>query len=290
MGISFKEVSHYYRGYKKKDINIALNNISLDINEKNEFIAIVGKTGSGKSTLLQHINGLKLPSKGNVNVFDFVLTPKPRKNPKLRNVRKRVGFVFQFPEYQLFEETVLKDIMFAPMNFGMKKEEAKQKAIEVAKLLKIEDLLDKSPFNLSGGQMRKVAIAGILSYDPDVLLLDEPTRGLDPKGQEEIMELFYNIHKQTNKTIIMITHDMDLVYQYANRVVVLNDGVITYDGKKEELFNSDIYKNNSLVKPEVLELIDYLNKKLNLNIDYNTYTLDDLLKKLENVKAGDINE
>ena len=138
MGISFNEVSHLYRGIKKKDINIALENISLNINEKNEFIAIVGKTGSGKSTLIQHMNALKLPSKGNVEIFDYVITPKQRKNPKLKNVRRRVGFVFQFPEYQLFEETVLKDIMFAPLNFGMKKEEAKAKAIEIAKLLKIE--------------------------------------------------------------------------------------------------------------------------------------------------------
>ena len=281
MGISFNEVSHLYRGIKKKDINIALENISLNINEKNEFIAIVGKTGSGKSTLIQHMNALKLPSKGNVEIFDYVITPKQRKNPKLKNVRRRVGFVFQFPEYQLFEETVLKDIMFAPLNFGMKKEEAKAKAIEIAKLLKIEKLLDKSPFNLSGGQMRKAAIAGILSYDPDILLLDEPTRGLDPRGQEEIMKLFYNIHKKTGKTIVMITHDMNIVYEFATRVIVLNEGKITYDGSKEELFSSDIYKNNSLSKPEVLDLIDYLNDKLNLNIGYDTYTLNELLKKLE---------
>ena len=281
MGISFNEVSHLYRGIKKKDINVALENISLNINEKNEFIAIVGKTGSGKSTLIQHMNALKLPSKGNVSIFDYVITPKQRKNPKLKNVRRRVGFVFQFPEYQLFEETVLKDIMFAPLNFGMKREEAKAKAIEIAKLLKIEKLLDKSPFNLSGGQMRKAAIAGILSYDPDILLLDEPTRGLDPRGQEEIMKLLYDIHKKTNKTIIMITHDMNIVYEFATRVIVLNEGKITYDGSKEELFSSNIYKDNSLTKPEVLDLIDYLNDKLNLNIGYDTYTLKELLKKLE---------
>ena len=290
MGISFKEVDHTFRGIKKHEIFTALENISLDINEKNEFIAIVGKTGSGKSTLLKHMNGLQLPTKGNVCVFDSILTPNPRKNPKLKKVRKRVGYVFQFPEYQLFEETVLKDIMFAPINFGMKREEAKAKAIEVAKKLKIEALLDKSPFNLSGGQMRKVAIAGILAYDPDILLLDEPTRGLDPLGAKEIMELFYDIHKETGKTIIIITHDMNLVYQYATRVVVLNNGILKYDGSKEELFKSNIYKDNYLSKPEVLELIDYLNDKLKLNISYDTYTLEDLLKKLEDIKVGDSNE
>lgn len=283
MGISFKNVDHYYPGVKRKEYTIALENINLDINEKNEFIAIVGKTGSGKSTLMQHMNALMLPTKGTVQIFDDIITPKKNKNPKLKSVRKRVGFVFQFPEYQLFEETVLKDIMFAPLNFGFTKEEAEAKAKEVAKLLGIEKILNKSPFNLSGGQMRKAAIAGILSYDPDILLLDEPTRGLDPKGAKDIMELFYNIHKQTGKTIILITHDMDIVYQYATRVVVLNESYINYDGNKEDLFKTNLYNENHLVKPNVLQLIDYLNEKLGYSIDYNTYTLEDLIKKLKEV-------
>ena len=212
MGISFKNVSHSYRGLKKKDITVALENINLEINDKEEFISIIGKTGAGKSSLIEHMNALKLPTSGTVEIFDYVITPKKKKNPKLKGVRKRVGFVFQFPEYQLFEETVLKDIMFAPKNFGMKEEDAKKKAIEVAKLLGIEKLLNKSPFNLSGGQMRKCAIAGILAYEPDILLLDEPTRGLDPQSSKEIMELFHDIYKTLGKTIVLITHDMNLVY------------------------------------------------------------------------------
>ena len=283
MGISFKNVDHYYPGIKRKDYTIALENVNFDINEKNEFVAIVGKTGSGKSTLLQHMNALKLPTKGTVEIFDNIITPKRKKNPKLKNVRKRVGYVFQFPEYQLFEETVLKDIMFAPINFGFSKDEAKKKALEAAKILGVEKILNKSPFNLSGGQMRRVAVAGILAYDPDILLLDEPTRGLDPKGASDLMELFHKIHKETGKTIIMITHDMDIVYQYASRVIVLNESKITYDGNKEELFKSNLYIYNNLVKPNVLQLIDYLNEKLNYNIDYNTYTLDDLINKLKEV-------
>lgn len=280
MGISFKEVSHLYPGLKKKQFTVALDAINLDIAAEGEFVAICGKTGSGKSTLIQHMNALLLPTSGNVIVFDKVITPKKKKNPRLKEIRKRVGFVFQFPEYQLFEETVLKDIMFAPRNFGYSVEDAKNKAIEIAKLLKIEHLLDKSPFNLSGGQMRKCAIAGILSYDPDIILLDEPTRGLDPKAQEEIMELFYDIHKKTNKTIILISHDMNLVYRYASRVIVMNDSKVAYDGDKVSLFKGNIYSQNHLIKPDVLDLIDYLNEKMGYELDYNTFTLDELMKKV----------
>ena len=284
MGISFQNVGHKYPGFKKKQFDIALEDINLEINEKDEFIAIVGKTGSGKSTLMQHMNALKLPTSGNVKVFDNVITPKKRKNPKLKKIRKRVGFVFQFPEYQLFEETVLKDVMFAPINFGFSKDDAKKNAIKVLKLLHVERLANKSPFALSGGQMRKVAIAGILSYSPDIILLDEPTRGLDPKGAVEIMELFNNIHKETHKTFVMITHDMDIVYKYATRVVVLNDAKITYDGNSEDLFKTDLYKENHLTKPEVLKLIDYLNEKLGYKLDYSSHTLEDLLSKLKEVE------
>ena len=280
MGISFKEVSHLYPGLKKKQFTVALDAINLDIAAEGEFVAICGKTGSGKSTLIQHMNALLLPTSGNVIVFDKVITPKKKKNPRLKEIRKRVGFVFQFPEYQLFEETVLKDIMFAPRNFGYSVEDAKNKAIEIAKLLKIEHLLDKSPFNLSGGQMRKCAIAGILSYDPDIILLDEPNRGLDPKAQEEIMELFYDIHKKTNKTIIVISHDMNLVYRYASRVIVMNDSKVAYDGDKVSLFKGNIYSQNHLIKPDVLDLIDYLNEKMGYELDYNTFTLDELMKKV----------
>ncbi len=281
MGISFQEVSHEYRGVRKKDITIALKNINLNISDKDEFVAIVGKTGSGKTTLLSHMNALILPSNGNIKIFDYIITPKARKNPKLNNIRKRVGYVFQFPEYQLFEETVLKDIMFAPINFGMSKEDAEKKAIKIAKELGIEKLLGKSPFDLSGGQMRKVAIAGILSYEPDIILLDEPTRGLDIKSSKEIMEMFNNINKIHHKTIVIITHDMDLVYNYATRMVVLNNTKIVYDGNKEQLFSSNIYQENSLRKPEVLKIIDYLNEKLNLNLDYNIHNIDELVNKLK---------
>lgn len=281
MGISFKEVNHYYPSVKRKQYTIALENINLNIAATDEFVALVGKTGSGKSTLIQHMNALLLPSAGQVEIFDKVITPKKSKNPKLKEVRKRVGFVFQFPEYQLFEETVLKDIMFAPKNFGATVEQAKEQALNATKLLRIDaSLLQKSPFNLSGGQMRKVAIAGILAYHPDIILLDEPTRGLDPQAAIEIMELFYQIHKETHKTIILISHDMNLVYQYASRVVVMNQGKVCYDGDKVSLFESDLYAQNHLTKPEVLQMIDYLNEKLHYQLDYHIFNEHQLLEKV----------
>lgn len=284
MGISFKEVKHQYPGLKKNEYVAALNGINLDISGKDEFVAIVGKTGSGKSTLVQHMNALLLPTSGVVSIDDLVITPKKKKNPKLKPIRKKIGFVFQFPEYQLFEESVLKDIMFAPINFGFTKEEALENAKKAAELLGISsDLLEKSPFNLSGGQMRKVAIAGILAYNPDILLLDEPTRGLDPKTALEVMQIFSKINKEMHKTIIVITHDMNIVYEYADRVIGMKDGLIHFDGTSKELFSSPKYLECHLTKPDILKLIDYLNQKLNLNLSYDIKTENELIAKLKDV-------
>lgn len=288
MGISFNKVSHIYPGIKRNQNVIAIEDINLTIAEENEFICIVGQTGSGKSTLVQHMNGLLLPTAGEVHIFDKILTAKKRKNPKLKPIRKRVGFVFQFPEYQLFEETVLKDIIFAPKIFGFKEEEAIAKAKEICEALGIEEnLLTKSPFNLSGGQMRKVAIAGILAYEPDILLLDEPTRGLDPKGQHEIMEIFHRIYKQNKKTIVVITHDMNLVYRYATRVIVMKDKKIFFEGTPNEVFSSTVYQESHLVKPDILTLIDFLNEKLQYKLEYHYKDEQELLAFLA---GGEVHE
>ena len=179
MGITVRSVTF---SYNKKAQLPTLNNINLSIDSQNEFICIMGATGSGKSTLAQMFNALLIPNHGEITILDYTI--KPKRNKKLKPIRKKIGLVFQFPEYQLFEETVLKDIMFGPLNFGMKNKEAKEKAIEIAKKLHIEDLLERSPFNLSGGQKRRVAIAGILVSEPDILILDEPTVGLDPLGKK----------------------------------------------------------------------------------------------------------
>ena len=286
MGIKFNEVSFFYEKKKKNEIvPAAISDINLEFNTKDEFITIVGHTGSGKSTLIQHINGLILPTKGEVLINETVLSPKNKKL-KLKPIRKQIGFVFQFPEYQLFEETVLKDIIYGPKNFGIPIDEATRRAKDIAKELNISNILDKSPFNISGGQMRKVAIAGILAYDPDILLLDEPTRGLDPLGAKEIMEFFKRLQTEEHKTIIMITHDMDLVYEYSTRVIVMNEGKVAFDGKKEELFINE-YQKYHLTKPTILKTIDYINEKTNRNISYNNYNLSDLL---ESLKDGEANE
>jgi len=290
MSIKFNQVSHSYEPKKKELISKdAIKNINLEIADSDEFVAIIGKTGAGKSTLIQHINGLILPTEGTINVGEYTLTKKASKNPKLKPIRKQIGFAFQFPEYQLFEETVLKDIMYGPKNFGVSEVDARDKAIELAKKLNITDILNESPFNISGGQMRKVAIAGVLSYDPSILLLDEPTRGLDPKGAKDIMNFFNDLNKENHKSIIMITHDMNLVYEYAKRVVVLKGGSIVYDGTKEELFaKPDLETTYGLEKPEILSIIDYINANTDLKIDYNNYKYSDLLTSLR--KVGESHE
>ncbi len=278
MAIKFNQVNHLYKGVSKDDNLEAITNINLDIAGSGEMIAIVGKTGSGKSTLMQHMNGLLLPSKGEVTIFDTVIYSK-KKRQKINQVRKRVGMVFQFPEYQLFEETVLKDVMFGPKNFKMT--DSLEKAKNALEMVGIdESLYEKSPFKLSGGQMRRVAIAGILAMEPDILILDEPTRGLDPKGSKEIMDLFYDIHLKYNKSIILITHDMDIVCNYAKRTIVMKNGMIAYDGLTSDLFYDESFKTFHLDKPRILKLVDYLNEN-GYKIPEKIFTIDDLMKSLK---------
>ncbi|MGI6360542.1 MAG: energy-coupling factor transporter ATPase [Acholeplasmatales bacterium] len=278
MAIQFKDVSFSYRGIKRE--YEAIKNINLDINE-GEFIAICGKTGSGKSTLVQHMNALLEPTKGEVCIFEHTL-PKKRKQ-KVSPIRKRVGLVFQFPEYQLFEDTVLKDIMFGPKNFGLTNEEAKEKALKAAELVGLKDeLLEKSPFRISGGQMRRVAIAGILAMEPDILVLDEPTRGLDPQGSKEVMSLFYDLYDKHNKTIILVSHDMDIIAKYAKRVIVMDDGHIVFDGKKEDLYCHPDFDTFSLAKPKTIELLEHLNKELNIPFKY-LFNEEEVIKYLKEV-------
>lgn len=280
MGIKFRKVGHEFKSIDGKKSFMAIKDIDLDIEAKGEFIAICGKTGSGKSTLIQHMNALLLPTEGTITIFDKEIFIK--KNKKLNQVRKRVGLVFQFPEYQLFEETVIKDIMFGPINYGIKKTEALEKAKKAAIMAGVsEELWEKSPFRLSGGQMKKVAIADILAMEPDILILDEPTRGLDPQGRLETMELFERIYEEYNKTIILITHDMDIVAEYAKRVIVLDEAEIVFDGKKEDLFIHPNFESFHLNYPLAMISAKEIKEKTGKDINTNVFTLEELIKELE---------
>ena len=235
MGIQVKNIFYTYQK-KASNSTLALKGVSLDIKE-NDFVAIVGETGSGKSTLAQTFNALLIPDQGEVDVGNYVINYKNRKGRKLKGLRKHIGLVFQFPEYQLFEESVEKDVAFGVKNFGVKKEEALEKAHQaLAKVGLDESYYKRAPFDLSGGEKRKVAIAGILAIDPDILIFDEPTVGFDPQSSKELMQLITDFHKQ-GKTIIVITHDMDLVNTYAQKVFLLEKGELVFEGTPSELFD-----------------------------------------------------
>lgn len=278
MGIQVKNI---FYTYQKKATNAtqALMDVSLEIKD-NDFLAIVGETGSGKSTLAQMFNALLIPDKGDVLVNDYVINYKNRKSRKLRGLRKQVGLVFQFPEYQLFEETVEKDVAFGVKNFGIKGEEALNRAHEALKQVGLdESYFKRAPFDLSGGEKRKVAIAGILAIDPDILIFDEPTAGFDPQSSKDLMNLITEFHKN-GKTIIIITHDMDLVNTYTKRVAMLERGQVTFDGTPNELF-SYIKGYDRLDTPSVIKVAEKLKEK-GMDIDINEiHTNEDLVEAIK---------
>ena len=285
MAINFSEVNFsYFVPKKKQNIKYTLKNINLNIAEKGEMIAVVGHTGSGKSTLVQLMNALILPTTGTLRIMNETVSHRS----KLKPIRRKIGLVFQFPEYQIFETTVLKDITFGPTNFGLDNPE--KKAYDVAKLMDIVDLLERSPFTLSGGQLRKVAISGILASNPDILILDEPTVGLDPHAKRDLLNILEHLHKHNNKTIIIITHDMEVVSRYCKRVIVLKAGEIIYDGSKRDLLlKDDLMETYNLNYPETVKILREIKRRLNVDIDVNQYTVDDAYQEI--LKAfGTINE
>lgn len=269
MFIEMRNVEFIY-GYKTPFEKKALENINLSIT-KGEFIGIIGKTGSGKSTLVQLMNGLLVPQIGDV-VVDGINT-KDKK--RVKEIRKRVGLVFQYPEYQLFEETVYKDIAFGPQNLGFSEDEVKRKVKEVCELLEIpQQLLEKSPFELSGGQKRRVAIAGILAMDPECIILDEPTAGLDMRGRKRIFNIIERLHKEAKKTIILISHSLEDVAMLCERVIILSKGKIHFDGPKHQAFeNVELLEKSGLLPPDIL----YLQHRLKLKgfkIDRFEYSIE----------------
>lgn len=277
MSIEFKKVNYIY-GKDTPFSYVALKDISLQI-PQGSFTALIGHTGSGKSTLIQHINALLQPTSGEVDIDEFIISAD-QKPETLKPLRKKAGLVFQFPEYQLFEETIEKDIIFGPMNFGMSEDDAKERAHKVLKLVGLDETyLERSPFELSGGQKRRVAIAGILAMEPDILVLDEPTAGLDPQGVKEMLELFKKF-QQSGKTVIMVSHDMNHVLQYCDHVVVMNHGQIERHCTVDELFKErDYLESMSIDLPVITDFIQELNMG-GFNIDPTIKDIDQLVEAI----------
>lgn len=261
----------------------ALDNISFELYE-GEFVGLIGHTGSGKSTLIQHLNGLLKPSSGRVlldgkDIWD--------KDSNIRDVRFKVGLVFQYPEYQLFEETVAKDIAFGPRNMGLSDGEIDERVREAAAFVGIdEESLDKSPFELSGGQKRRVAIAGVIAMRPEVLILDEPTAGLDPRGRNEILGRIREYHRATNAVVVLVTHSMEEAARYADRIIVLDDNGIHCSGTPAEVFaRAGELEEIGLDIPMVTKVFRRLGQ-LGVAVDPAVYTVADGVKALADLKGG----
>lgn len=259
MSIEVRNLTHIYKDGSLEE-KVAVDNVSFSI-KNGEFVAIIGHTGSGKSTLIQHLNGLEKATSGSIIINDIDIT-KPKVN--LIDIRKQVGIVFQYPEYQLFEETVEKDISYGPKNLNLPEEEVNNRVREAMQMvgLDYEKYKDKSPFELSGGQKRRVAIAGVLAMNPNILILDEPTAGLDPKGRDFILDKIKNLHKNYNMTIIIVSHSMEDVANIAERVIVMNDGSIAIDDKVSNVFKRvEELEAMGLAVPQVTYLMRELKKK-----------------------------
>lgn len=255
----------------------AINNISLNI-KKGEFIGLIGKTGSGKSTFVKHLNALLKPQKGKIFLNDKDIWENSK---KISNIRFKVGLVFQYPEHQLFEETVYKDISFGPKNMNLSHEEIDQKVYDACNFVNLNfDLLKKSPFELSGGEKRKVAIAGIIAMNPEVLILDEPTAGLDSKQKKQLLEKIKKYNKLKEKTIILISHNMEDIAEYADKVIVLDEGnLIMFDSTKKVFSQIDVLKKIGLDIPQIIDIMSEINKFIP-NLNSNILTVDQAINEV----------
>ena len=289
MSIKIENLTHVYMPktpFEKK----ALDDVSLVI-EDGEFLALIGHTGSGKSTLIQHLNGLLEPSSGKILVDEVDITSK---EVKLTDIRKKIGLVFQYPEYQLFEETIEKDVAFGPNNLGLSSEEVSNRVKKSMEMvgLDYETYKDVSPFDLSGGQKRRVAIAGVIAMEPKVLILDEPTAGLDPKGRDDILEQIKILHEKYKMTIVLVSHSMEDVGKLAERIVVMNEGKIELLGKPSEIFKEvETLERIGLAVPQVTYLMRALREK-GFDVSDEVFTVEkgtqEILKALANIGKREV--
>lgn len=276
MAIILDEINYIYgagTAYEKQ----AITNINLQIPD-GQFIGLIGHTGSGKSTLIQHLNGLMKATSGTVyyngqDIYD--------QDFKMKELRSKVGLVFQYPEHQLFETTVLKDVQYGPKNLGLPPLEVDLRSYEALKMVGIsDDLLDVSPFDLSGGQKRRVAIAGVLAMKPDVLILDEPTAGLDPRGRDEILEQIAKIHEEQKITVILVSHSMEDVAKYVDRIIVMNHGSVAFDDTPRNVFmHYEALEKIGLAAPVVTYLMHDL-KQAGFPVDVNATTVEEAAHEL----------
>ncbi|MDF2910939.1 MAG: energy-coupling factor transporter ATPase [Sporolactobacillus laevolacticus] len=285
MDITFEHVTHVYSPktpFEKR----ALDDVNIHI-PSGSFTSIIGHTGSGKSTLVQHINGILKPSNGAISIGDFVIKANEKKQ-NLKALREKVGFVFQYPEHQLFEETIIKDVCFGPMNFGVSDSEATKRAEESLKLVGLpSSFWHRSPFDLSGGQMRRVAIAGVLAVRPQAIILDEPTAGLDPRGREEILSLFNDLHKNLNMTIIMVTHNMSDAANYSDQVIVMDGGKPLIADTPQNVFaQAERLRKVGLDIPESMEFLNMLTEKTGERRTITAFTLDETADAIIDILNG----
>ena len=279
--LEVRNLTHTYSG-NTPFINDAVSDVSFTIN-KGEIIGIIGHTGSGKSTLVQHLNGLLKPTVGSVLFENEDIWENPK---EIRKIRSKVGLVFQYPEYQLFEETVFKDIAFGPSNMGISGEELTKTVLETCKIVGVKpEFLEKSPFDLSGGEKRRVAIAGVMAMKPQVIVFDEPTAGLDPKGREDVANIIQNYRKATDATVIIISHSMEDMAEVADKILVMNEGKLAFFDTPKEIFSKETELSEmGLNVPIVTRVFGEL-EKMGINIPYKPLTVGEAVKLLEDLKG-----
>ena len=283
--LQVKNLTHTYGG-NTPFINDAVSDVSFTV-ESGEIIGIIGHTGSGKSTLVSHLNGLLKPTDGTVLIEGNDIWEKPK---EIRKIRSKVGLVFQYPEYQLFEETVFEDIAFGPKNMGLKGEELKNRVNEICEIIGIKpEYLDKSPFDLSGGEKRRVAIAGVMAMRPQIIIFDEPIAGLDPKGRAEIMQIIANYRKAYGATVLIISHSMEDMAMFTDKLLVMSKGRLVMFDKTENVFkNAEKLREIGLNVPIVTRVF-YALKEKGIDVPLDVFTVEKAVEVIKNIKAGDRN-